>query len=96
MTNEEILKKAIERAIDNGWKEGKEIWFVGDSPFKQLDGDNFVPHEEVIFNHNFAKAFFGEDIKKGICGEEKEEPWKYHLQRLVLESDPIKYLERFI
>lgn len=35
-----------------------------------------------IFSHKFAKAFFGL-------------AWRYHLKKMVLEKEPIEYLEKF-
>lgn len=36
----------------------------------------------------------------GCCGwlhaDSNDEVWKYHLQQMVLESDPISYLEQFL
>ena len=69
-------------------------------------------HEHIIFSHDFAKAFWGEYKHDGYeyetdgycynCREtvddyqSPEYCWQYHLQQLVLEKDPIKYLEKFI
>lgn len=142
MTNEEILKKAIEIAKDNGWK----------SPYSQIDVSSiFAPDEEIVqivgwyksrrgstkldhidlntilFDHDFAKAFWGEEplaicwycgnsfpeTREGykkhpeICTEIFGNPWnkgtrdvlpswQHHLQQMVLESEPIKYLEQFL
>lgn len=87
--------------------------------------------EEIIFSHEFAKAFWGEEdkfvekyaeiiegaIEDFISVEEWEknpredsgtwlryEPiykwrnhgWKHYLQQMVLEEEPIKYLEQFL
>lgn len=87
MKNEEILKKAIEKAVKNG--------------FKKEDGE--FHHYEIIFSHDFAKAFWGVSphIYLNIDGVShtsnyKLERWQYYLQQMVLEEDPIKYLEQFI
>jgi len=114
MKNEEILKKAIEklgfrsehtdeylRIINdiNIVKTATEVIFLA----KRLDELVFL----IIFSHNFAKAFWGEDIiiERGVLEkngnisseyENKYKCWEYHLQQLVLEEDPIKYLEKFI
>lgn len=50
--------------------------------------------ESVVFDKDFAKAFWGE---KHLGYRDFEGPtWKYHLQQMVLEEDPIRYLEQFI
>lgn len=76
MTNQEILEKAIKKAIDGGWNW---IWgsFLDIDSFKfTIDEDVFWgfynnnesywaedPYghiSEIIFNHDFAKALWGE------------------------------------
>ena len=48
LSNEQILKKAIEKAVKNGF----DIKSIGFEP-------KYVP-EALIFNHDFAKAFWDE------------------------------------
>jgi phosphatidylserine/phosphatidylglycerophosphate/cardiolipin synthase-like enzyme len=59
----------------------------------------FKTHE-LIFNHDFAKALWGEhtdtltvqnnslNVKQVI----DMNGWRYHLQQMVIADDPIKYL----
>ena len=107
MTNEQILKKAIEKAVDNGYKYSdmdKYPWFqyIQEAPCI------------IIFSHDFAKAFFGEKHKDVIIRnmaladgiDEEKHPviytsknldwWQYQLQQLVLEKEPLKILEKFL
>jgi hypothetical protein len=65
---------------------------------------------DVIFSHRFAKAFWGEADEESKLPpgssislspstgpyEFKRAGWQYHLQQMVLEENPIKYLERFL
>ena len=101
MTKEEILTKAIERAIDNGWHEEEE-------------SEYFESHNDIIFDHDFAKAFFGEEMTfvKAYEGtdfnglylySEGGEPavieawqWQWHLSQMVLEKEPLQYLKKFL
>jgi hypothetical protein len=128
MTDTEILKKAIEKAVKNGWKgaptnsdpfSGKKI-----KPFDKnySVSTHFAPM--WIFSHDFAKAFWGEEdvcddcgenanknYEGGVCrncnkdssfdsngfGDMSSSPvWQYHLQQMVLEENPIKYLAKFL
>jgi hypothetical protein len=94
MTNQEILKKAIEKAVSNSYID----WGVPEGSAAY----------SVIFSHDFAKAFWGEEFKEGeaessnekwVSGYEwefKGKRWQWHLQQMVLEEEPLKYLERFI
>ena len=100
MKNETILKKAIEKAVKNGYKYDFAGWF---------------PYEPIIFSHDFAKAFWGEEeakepfmkidvdppfAKLKIKFREKtwipNQEWQYHLQQMVLEKEPLKYLKKFL
>lgn len=82
MKNEEILEKAIGKAIGACFKT------INPKP-----KDCKWEYYSIIFNHDFAKAFWGEDDFDSI---NRKKDWKHHLQLMVLEEDPIKYLERFL
>lgn len=123
MTNETILKKAIEKALSNGWdmfgmidKQLDEWWIVDDVLCIRYYAESFLEHysvSDIVFNHDFAKAFFGEGkvIIKFIDTWEKDaegshrlharvdgeqEAWRCHLQRMVLQENPLSYLEKFL
>lgn len=49
-----------------------------------------------IFSHEFAKAFWGEEVCEMECSVVETKKWKYHLQQMVLEEKPLKYLEKFL
>lgn len=97
MTKETILKKVIEKAVKNGWQHNLA---------KRDDGELFSwlfethdVFEHIIFSHKFAKVFFGEipitvKVDKPTIFIFKN--WQYHLQQMVLEKDPVKYLEKFL
>lgn len=87
MSNQQVLREVIRKAIANGW----------DSPFGS--------YNEVIFNHEFAKALFG--MKKVVAERVPTNPfeedpdtdilisrpaWQYHLQQLAIAEDRIEYL----
>lgn len=54
----------------------------------------------VIFNHDFAKALFGEGIPSNrVWADNNFEyvpAWKTHLQKMVLADDPIEYLGKHL
>lgn len=66
----------------------------------------------IIFSHNFTKAFWGDGKLSGstvIDGQEWEttladgshkyfpfKNWQYHIQRMSLEAEPLKYLQKFL
>ncbi len=98
MTNEEILQKAIDKAVKSGFKPfTTPSWF------------------DVIYDHRFAKAFFGEEEYGWFKGynewstidprdlhedsdltELRMPEWKVRLQQMVIREDPIKYLESYL
>ena len=100
MTNEEILKKAIEKAVWSGFNNGK---------FPDTFDENIgrIGYQEfIVFRHDFAKAFWGgevcykpnttKDVGSYTIVEFEPPAWQRHLQQMVLEEDPIKYLEQFL
>jgi len=108
MTDKEVLQKAIEKAMDNGWMIGvnkaqilihdaynntiQKIRIMGSSSVE-------IDVQVIIFSHDFAKAFWGEkmeylELAGQICSDEPI--WKYELQKMVLEENPIDYLRKFI
>lgn len=132
MTNEKILKKAIEKAIKNGWSGWVCSWKVikqGNYPYILLMGSELgykdAHHyiEQLIFDHSFAKSFWGDKLVCYDCGEKVSSPdtvmngrvqlgtgnckcsrqfenneykWQYELKMMVLEEEPLKYLEKFL
>lgn len=116
MTNQEIFNNALDKAIKNGWNEQGKMGEVVE--MKSLESGAVILNLdfslgeifEIIFSHNFAKAFWflpnnlvvcdtcgAENIKDCLCVDAGvTEAWKYHLQIMVLEEDPIKYLEKFL
>ena len=105
MTNEQILEKAIEKAMKNGHEPN---YYSGNYAFWVKMKSYYVD----IFAHSFAKAFWGEAYVDDRYGETIEEwiertghernwgchklRWQYHLQQMVLEEEPLKYLEKFL
>ena len=106
MNNEQILKKAIERAEKNGYEFSWARRTLGEIDF------NVIPINEIIFSHDFAKAFWGEACCMGQ--EDKNNRWRdtaccsqcgcffngkiwqYNLQSMVLEPNPLKYIAGFL
>jgi len=98
MTNEQILKKAIEKAIKNGWdiSHGK-FWFRQDDGNIIYDLLGKADVYLIIFSHDFAKAFWGEGYYFILeCEQKNDVQWKQHLMNMVLEKDPILYLAKFL
>ena len=99
MTDVEILKSAIEKAGENGSAAMSEFvlntinweWFIENSSYYK-----------IIFSHEFAKAFWGEGFRDGRRIMQSDgssntgEDWEHYLQIMVLEGNPIKYLEQFL
>ena len=93
MTNEQILKKAIEKANVEEWNE-----------FLRTEGIEYTIRfvNEIIFSHDFAKAFWGKERinENGIKVSDEFKDllfaWQYRLQQMVLEKEPLKYLEKFL
>jgi len=114
MTNQEILKQVVDKAIKNGWKPGysydnaeifpddttKELSYIWN---KGTPGQQFQQLKDIIFNHDFAKAFWNSDDGglifqggKDTYGEKVGKEWQFHLQQMVLEPKPLTYLEKYL
>lgn len=105
MTDKEILEKAIQKAIDGGWDAygwkhftvtvGGVAWH-DDEPYTPGTKANHDQVESLIFNHDFAKALWGEEWYRGITPDmpapDHKQTWQHHLQQMVISEDPIKYL----
>jgi len=92
MTNEQILKKAIEKAVGNGYKK-----ILGDAWLEENQADCNRNYFILIFSHNFAKSFFKEYETHSTF--EQYEPSKTYLNflsEMVREKEPLKYLEKFL
>lgn len=150
MSHEEILTRAINKAVSNGWDFfGLEEWrqhcgkcnmtvpydrwdedkyhstdggkwhTIIDKPHFYLDEEDpprlvvFITKDgrsdevlysplEIIFDHSFARAFFGEEPLIGTLedGQKdhhfKQVAYQLHLMRMVLADDPIVYLAEYM
>lgn len=96
MIESEIIKKVIEKAQKNGWMSDHTLRFVASYDGGRSDynlhfsfDDDGTPEwwsrdwQTIFFSHDFSKAFWGDY-------------WMPRLQTLVLEKDPIKYLEKYL
>ena len=98
-SKEELLEAIIRKAEGCGYKEPSHM----DSSIR-YGGTCEKYYYPIIFSHDFAKAFWGEEMCDpfgGILYEKCErgeapEKWMIHLQRMVLQDDPILYLEQFL
>jgi hypothetical protein len=112
MTNEQILTKAIDKAVRNG--------YVGDELNSSERGTVIANYSKaigkqaifkwwsyaLIFSHDFTKAFWGNEDYCFVCAEPDSvcecreqmycKEWEMRLCEMVLKEDPIKYLEAFL
>ena len=103
MSNEEILQKAIEKAVKNGWVSEH----TGEPRNPQdLRVDVRKDYFRHIYDIGFAKAFWGEELVSEVgtlcmngnmaSYEIELKEWQYHLQQMVVSDDPIAYLADFL
>lgn len=94
MTDKQVLEKAIQKAIDGGWGEPDlDPNLIADDCVAKIGGWNL---RQVIFDHNFAKALWGEeyleDFDYGDYPRWQGEQWQVCLEQMVIAEDPIAYL----
>lgn len=84
---QQILEKAIQKAIDGGYDKqyAQEILDLLD---EGADHEAFV--RGVVFHQEFAKALWSGIRPENGFGQ--VEDWQYHLKQMVIAEDPIKYL----
>ncbi len=113
MSDKEVLEKAIQKAIDNGWDghdERRLLYNVFDRSDVEVEYDEHLREmmeciwsvritPSIIFNHEFAKALWGEAFivshavnSIGQHGSWHSPEWQHRLQQMVIAEDPIKYL----
>ncbi len=63
----------------------------------------YIGLNDLLFNHDFAKTFWGEDPSWGVVVYDAEggssdnyDNWQYHLQQMVLCENPLEYLKEFL
>ena len=103
MTEKKVLRKCIRKAMDKGWENPKKYPLYSYS-YPDNGGMDFEINKNLIFDHDFAKALFGEKTPTCNCHLLHEDcpkdfvdyDWEYHLQQMVISKNPIKYLEKFI
>lgn len=103
MTDREILLSAIEKAEKNGYKEHVKMLPV--MPVCRTSADLLMEkifwsrRFEIIFSHEFAKAFWGEEEMFMDCYRDEDsvrKEWQYFIQQMTTEKDRFKYLEKFL
>ena len=103
MTNETILKQAMEKAVKNGYCKGFLVPEFG------ISCEACSPESEEmciytnIFSHDFARAFWGEELeewesmeKHGGTYFDPLPKWQYRLQQMVISKDPLQYLKKYL
>lgn len=147
----EKLEKILKKAGKNGYRKSDSYYVYtnnGSVLIGKVNPPSVVKNyqlNEIIFSHEFAKAFFGikefekeiggvwcdgdkiasdlENLQDGINSVDDNQlealkkygftmvssfktfdtynnkyigDWKYHLQQMVLEEEPLRYLEKFL
>ena len=91
MTEQQILEKALFKANS---KNHLSILFGNIQIAKEVRNGTYA---WIIFDHQFAKAFWGEkQVRNNGLLISTQPAWQYHLQQLVLCEEPLKYLEKFL
>lgn len=98
----ELYRRAVTIAVNNGFNFGMSSSYTKEEIIDALtiDFDSPDPYA-VIFNHWFAKYFWGEaDFITGDTdnyGDMIHMPrWKFNLMQLAAADNPFEYLEKFL
>lgn len=103
-----IYQMACQKAVNNGFRLINRPTASG-TMMLLMDSVNGPEPFSIIFNHNFAKAFWGEKTRMeehyqmDNTGDEIKDwmtlnlpMWHGQLRRMVLEANPIQYLAQFL
>lgn len=93
--DKEILEKAIQKAIDGGFKENdynQEIESVEDVYYYFDDGRGNLSINDLIWRHDFAKGLWGEEWDISLPAKANFPYYKYHLMQMVISPNPIEYI----
>ena len=106
MTDKQIFIRAMEKAVKNGFSN--HAWLQNAVAFAS-NWASGVEYYKLIFQHDFAKAFWKPTLTEGISEEAQKATgcdcpvsrilahnWKYHLQTMVLEEHPLRYVAQFL
>lgn len=85
--------------VIHGFRNGRNQWNKGHLSKSQIYRScKKYPRKFfwMLTTNNFqvAKAFWG--CEENCSGELCRPNWEYHLQQMVLEEEPLKYLEKFL
>jgi len=94
MTDKTILTRAIEKAERNGYNlpKGEREYQDAALIIYEGNGEYLMHFMSIIFSHDFLKAFF---YPKGAIVAGGTE-WQHHAQQMVLEAEPLKYIEKYL
>ena len=102
MNNEQILKKVIEKAVKNGYNYE---WLKHDQAYRRYYELIFSHSFAKAFwfcEHeleDYLGGSYREKCKKckaTTCLGTRFSDWRNYLQQMVLEEEPLKYLEKFL
>ena len=102
----EMIQKIIHKAVEGGfnWKDFKPSIESADPFFCMVFSHKFAkaffgnPTQWMYLSHGEAMDIVSEVPDKMEYYEEYEarNGWQYHLQAMVIESEPLDYLKKFL
>ena len=101
MTDKEILINAMAQAVRQGFDLGDE--FFTETPTEFYVVEDMDLYFSLVFDHGFAKAFWGEeplylsnsDFK--TMGYLPNTPlWQFHIKEMAISEKPLYYLIPFL
>lgn len=101
MTNQEILEKAIQKAIDGGWRP-INAWVSPKTNYEWREREDYggyyilckkyIHDKESESYESAEQLIFNHDFAKALWQDPDYGTWHHHLQNMVIAEDPIKYL----
>ena len=112
LSDQEVLTTCITRAIENGWEKPSHMNFSSCGDFVVYDVSNNEYQSfkaiDLLFEHSFAKALFGEENVYTVGNGEPLSPgfhallhpliprWQFKLKEIAVAEDRIDYLRKWL
>jgi len=95
LTDKEVAIEALKRAKMYDARTEKELSFAFDVNVGGEDKDGYI--RQVFLSHKFAKKFWPEKhISYSSYHTPTQKEWKYRLQVMVIEKNPLNYIKIFL
>ena len=105
MTQADKFKTLLTKAIANGYVaetgtfdnvDGTNADYITRMVFEPCCAEDGICLYHIIFNHDFARALFGDKVIHSVTRLEKYKKYELVLMQAVISDDPIDYMYKAV